>query len=377
MPLPAKRFMVAFAILVTVVAVAVAAGRVDASSKSAADTIHTRLRVPALPRLGPNQSVDPNDVGDPFILAVPAGIEPPTGVPYQVPGPDAYVSAPWSEATAASAASHGWYVLFGTTDWQANVPTAISTDGVHWTQAPDSLPVLPEWAAPSITMTWAPAAQRTSSGWVLYYSTEEQGSGLECIGRAVSSSPAGPYVDETASPMLCQRQLGGSIDPSVIRASDGSAYLVWKSDGNAIHVPDSIWSEPLSDDGLSVRGDPHRLLGDDASWELGIVEAPAMVAASAGGYWLFYSGGEWSRPDQYSTGLAYCTTATGPCEETSGKPFLATTSNDISPGGLDTFTDQRGRLWAAFTSLVPVPSTWDPAHVYYNRVLEVAPFLSH
>jgi hypothetical protein len=44
---------------------------------------------------------------------------------------------------------------------------------------------------------------------------------------------------------------------------------------------------------------------------------------------------------------------------------------------LDTFTDQRGRLWAAFTSLVPVPSTWHPGHTYYNRVLEVAPFLSH
>ena len=62
--------------------------------------------------------------------------------------------------------SHGWYVLFGTTDWQANVPTAISTDGIHWTQAPDSLPALPQWAAPSISMTWAPAAQRTSAGWV-------------------------------------------------------------------------------------------------------------------------------------------------------------------------------------------------------------------
>src|ERR1700761_1961001 len=56
---------------------------------------------------------------------------------------------------------------------------------------------------------------------------------------------------------------------------------------------------------------PHRLLGDDASWEMGTVEAPAMVAASAGGDWLFYAGGDWSRPKQYSTGLAYCSTPTG------------------------------------------------------------------
>jgi beta-xylosidase len=377
MPFGAKPLTAAAAVLVTVTAIVVVAGRVDASSKSAPGIHQTRLRVPVLPRLGRIQSVDPNDVGDPFILPVPPGISPPSGVPYQGRGPDAYLSAPWSKATAASALAQGWYVLFGTTDWQANVPTAISTDGVHWSQAPDSLPVLPKWAAPSISMTWAPAAQRTSSGWVLYYSTEEEASGLECIGRAVSSSPTGPYQDRTSLPMLCQRRLGGSIDPSVIRESDGSTYLVWKSDGNAAHVADSIWSQPLSSDGLSVRGEPHRLLGVDASWELRIVEAPAMVAASKGGYWLVYAGGDWSRPDRYATGLAYCSAATGPCRETSSKPFLATSTNDISPGGLDTFRDQRGRLWAAFTSLVPVPSSWDPGHDYYNRVLDIAPFISY
>jgi beta-xylosidase len=319
--------------------------------------------------------VDPNDVGDPFILAVPAGIRPPTDVPYQVPGPDAYSSASWSKATALSAVLHGWYVLFGTTDWQANVPTAISTDGTHWTQAPDSLPVLPKWAAPSISMTWAPAVLPTSSGWVMYYSTEERASGRECIGRAFSLSPAGPYQDQTSSPMLCQRNLGGSIDPSVVRASDGSAYLVWKSNGNAAHVTDSIWSQQLSADGLSTTGTPHRLLSDDASWEMGTVEAPAMVAASDGAYWLFYAGGDWSRPGRYSTGLAYCSTVIGPCRETSTKPFLTTTASEISPGGLDTFRNHSGRLWAAFTTLVPVPSRWHPGHVYYNRVLDIAPLL--
>jgi beta-xylosidase len=354
----------------------VVAGPIDASSNSTTSG-SVSSRVPAPPRLGPIQTVDPNDVGDPFILPVQAGISPPTDVPYQVAGPDAYQSTPWSTATAASAVAHGWYVLFGTTDWQANVPTAISTDGVHWTQAPDALPALPKWAAPSISMTWAPAAQRTSAGWVMYYSTEEQASGLECIGRAVSAFPAGPYRDQTSSPMLCQRSLGGSIDPSVITATGGSAYLVWKSNGNAAHVPDAIWSQQLSRDGLRLQGAPHRLIGDDASWELGTVEAPAMMAASAGGYWLFYAGGDWSRPDQYATGLAHCSTPTGPCQATSPQPFLATTPDDISPGGLDTFTDHHGRLWAAFTSLVPVPSTWHPGHVYYNRVLEIAPFLSH
>jgi beta-xylosidase len=362
-------------VLLAVAAVNAAGG--TAEGDGSRHTGAAPLPVPKVPRLGPIQTVDSNDVGDPFILPVPAGVSPPTDVPYLTSGHDAYQSTPWSKATAASAVTHGWYVLFGTTDWQANVPTAISIDAVHWTQAPDSLPVLPSWATPSITMTWAPAAQRTTAGWVMYYSTEEQASGRECIGRAISSSPTGPYQDKTSSPVLCQRNLGGSIDPSVVKRPGGATYLVWKSNGNAVHLPDSIWSQQLSNDGLGLRGQPHPLIGLDVPWELGTVEAPAIVAASAGGYWLFYAGGNWNRPNQYATGLAYCSTPTGPCQETSKDPFLTATPNVISPGGLDTFTDHRGQLWAAFTSLVPVPSTWHPGHVYYNRVLDIAPLVSH
>lgn len=332
-------------------------------------------RVPAWPRLGPIQTVDQNDVGDPFILPVPAGVLPPTDVPYMTTGHDAYQSAPWSPATASAAMAHGWYVLFGTTDWQTNVPTAISADLVHWTQAPDALPVLPSWAAPSISMTWAPAAQPTSAGWVLYYSTEEAASHHECIGRAVSASPAGPYTDSSVSPMLCQRSLGGSIDPSIVRSPAGVAFLVWKSDGNATHIPPGIWDQPLTSDGLGLTGTPHRLLGVNQAWQKGVVEAPAMIPAAAGGYWLFYSGGFWES-DSYGTGLEYCTTVTGPCAGTSSKPFLATSAPVTSPGALDTFTDLHGQLWAAFTALVRVPSTWHPGHYYYNRVLDTAPIAS-
>ena len=41
---------------------------------------------------------------------------------------------------------------------------ATSPDLIHWTQAPDALPVLPTWAAPSITMTWAPERMSHLSG---------------------------------------------------------------------------------------------------------------------------------------------------------------------------------------------------------------------
>jgi beta-xylosidase len=353
-----------------------AAGAGLAARISGAGTAGLRSRpVIGRPRLGLVQTVDQNDVGDPFILPVAVGIKPPADVPYTTSGRDAYVSAPWTDATAATALQHGWYVLFGTTDWQSNVPTAISTDLVHWTQAPDALPVLPTWAAPSISMTWAPAALRTGDRWILYYSTEDAATHLECIGRAVATSPAGPYYDGSSGPLLCQAALGGSIDPSVIAGAYGAEFLVWKNDGNAIGRQDSIWSQQLSRDGLRLTGAAHRLLSAGQPWESGIIEAPAMVRSARGAYWLFYSGGSWNS-NTYGTGLSYCASMSGPCTKASDGPFLATTPSVISPGGLDTFTDLQGNLWAAFTALVPVPSRWHPGRHYYNRVLDLAPVRS-
>ena len=291
------------------------------------------------------------------------------GVPSWEYGPSA--AGPLTSTTGHA------YLLYGTTDWNSNVPTSWSDDLIHWSPIRDALPQLPVWAAPSISMTWAPAVTRTSAGWVMYYSTEEQSSGVECIGRAVSANPAGPFVDSTSAPMLCQQDRGGSIDPSVVHGADGTLSLVWKNDGNSDHHTVALWSASVSADGLALVGPDHRLVVDDQPWELGVIEAPAMIAASAGGYWLFYSGGHWEQPDGYATGLAYCTTVAGPCTESSSKPFLASSRAVLSPGGLDTFTDAGGRPWVAFTSLVPVTSTRHPGHVYYNRVLDIAPLVSH
>jgi len=72
-----------------------------------------------LPTLGSSQVVETDDVGDPFVLTLPAGVD---------GRPDAS------------------YVLYWTTDWNSNVPTAVSTDLVHWRRVPDALPALPSWA---------------------------------------------------------------------------------------------------------------------------------------------------------------------------------------------------------------------------------------
>jgi hypothetical protein len=300
-----------------------------------------------LPRFGRGEAVEYDDVGDPYVLSVPGGI----------PGDR-------SER----------YVLFWTTDWRSNVPTAVSPDHVHWTRVADSLPVLPSWAVPSRTMTWGPSAQKVPGGWALYFSTLDAANRLECIGAAFSRSPIGPYLDRSSRPLICQAHLGGDIDPSVVRVGPHGSALVWKSNGNAAHRPVGIWSQRLSSSGLTVTGSARRLIGADEPWEHGIVEGPALLAATHGGWWLFYSGGSW-RSTSYATGVAWCATVTGPCR-TSAHPVLVGQSAAVSPGGLDTFRDGHGRLWASYSVFPSRPANAEQA-LAEDRVLEIAPVLSH
>lgn len=288
-----------------------------------------------------------SDIGDPYVLTV---------------------------TPAESGSTQTTYVLYWTTDWNSNVPTAVSTDHTHWYRVADSLPVLPSWAVTSKTMTWGPTVQRVGNRWILYFSTEDRASGHECIGRATSTSPTGPFVDRSSAPIVCQVPLGGDIDPSVVTDASGASSLLWKNDGNATGAPVGVWEQPLAADGLSLTGSPTQLLGADQPWEHGIVEGPAMLADSKGGWWLFYSGGTW-QSNTYDTGVAHCTTVTGPCSPASTNPLLVSTPTAVSPGGFDTFVDGSGKLWASYSAFPFAPGNADEA-MAAPRALETAPVLS-
>ena len=300
---------------------------------------------PRVPRIGPASDVYDGDVGDPFIL-----------------------SAPVPVTTGTSRTS---FALFGTDDPPDHIPTATSVDLEHWVHGPDALPTLPAWPNPDPTdsLTWAPAALAAGREYLLYVSVQEAASRRECIAVTSASTPAGPFHDALGGSLVCQRSLGGSIDPSVSRDSHGVLHLVWKSDGNCCGLPAGLWQQQLRSDGLALTGQPHRLLTADEPWQGGIIENPALLPASAGGWWLFYSGNRFDVA-AYATGLAYCPTLTGPCRETSSRPFLAGTGTQYSPGGLDFFHDAKGALWASF-------ATWNRpsrnGRFYCCRSLNIAP----
>jgi hypothetical protein len=237
---------------------------------------------------------------------------------------------------------------YATNTTDANVPV-FRTEGYKTAfYLGDAMPTLPSWTSKGFI--WAPAVWARPDGqYVLYYAGADNASGKMCVSRALGPSPAGPFTDDSTAPFVCPLDLGGAIDPAVV-VDRGKPYLLYKSDGNCCGIPTSLWSVPLSDDGLSLDGQPTRLLGDDESWEGGNTEAPSMVAVGDK-YLLFYSANDWSTAD-YAVGYATCDSVTGPCTKAGELPWLRSTENAKGPGGQEFFAAD-GQVWMVYHGWLP------------------------
>jgi beta-xylosidase len=233
----------------------------------------------------------------------------------------------------------GTYYAYATQWRDTNVQVITSTDLVRWSTPHDALPRLPEWAAWG--HTWAPAVLARRDRYVLYYTVRDRASNRQCISSAISTSPAGGFVDRSAGPLVCQLDHGGSIDPYPFVDDDGRAYLLWKSDDNALGRKTSVWAQRLSDDGLALAGVPVHVLGEAYAWQAPSMEGPAMTR-SGNTYYLFY-GANWWASSTAGIGYATCTTPLGPCvDRATNGPWLGTHTNAVGPSGPAFFTDLAG-----------------------------------
>ena len=225
---------------------------------------------------------------------------------------------------------------------QANVQMAVSPDLVNWQplrdtkgKLHDAMPVLPSWAKKG--WTWAPEVVRHGDGYLLYFTAREAKSGLQCTGVAESRDPLGPFVSRALEPLVCQRDLGGTIDATPFRDTDGQWYLYFKADANAVGKPTDIFVQRLTPDGLSLTGEVVPLLRNDREWEAHVVESPTMVKQD-GRYVLFFSANHFGwephqRLSPYAMGYAVCAGPMGPCEDSADNPILYS-YNDKAAGCL-------------------------------------------
>lgn len=250
------------------------------------------------------------------------------------------------------------YFAYGTQAGGHNVQVLSSADLVTWERLDDAVPIVHAWAAPG--RTWSPAVLARDAGYVMYHVIAEPRSDRQAIALATSRTPEGPFLDRAGGPFVYQLDRGGSIDPSAFVDADGRAYLLWKSDDNALHRRSSLWGQELSDDGLTLLGRPVELLRHDRAWEEPLVEAPAMVR-DGDIYHLFYSA-NWWESDRYCVGYATSTVPLGPFRKvTTRRPWMASGPDAAGPGGQEFFRDATGALRMAFHA-------WTPGVVgYANR----------
>jgi beta-xylosidase len=250
---------------------------------------------------------------------------------------------------------------------QANVQMAVSANLFDWApvrdgnRLHDAMPDLPPWARAGYT--WAPEVLPMGDGFILYFTAKHRRNGLQCIGAARSADPRGPFVSQAAEPLVCQADLGGTIDASPFRDADGQLYLYYKNDGNAVGQPTRIYGQRLAPDGLSLVGEPVALLRNDVPWEAHVIEAPTM-ARHGGSYTIFYSANHYGwEPDQrlspYAIGYADCRAPLGPCTDAPANPILHS-YNDRQAGclsgpGHPAVFQARGRYFIAFHAWAATP----------------------
>jgi beta-xylosidase len=239
-----------------------------------------------------------------------------------------------------------WYA-YATGDLVVNLQVARSTDLVRWERLDDALPEVPEWSALQKGLTWAPEVARTPAGFVMYYTLRDAASGRQCISAAVADRPEGPFRDTRPRPLVCQERLGGSIDPHRFVDRDGTAYLLWKNDGNCCGLPTELWGQRLDTDGLALAGRPRSLgVRNDAAWEGGLIEAPTLWREGTR-YFLFYSANDYDSTS-YSVGYATATRVLGPYRDGPGNPILRSRGRAAGPGGQAVVRDADGDLWLAY-----------------------------
>ena len=247
--------------------------------------------------------------------------------------PDAFVMAEGNGRLIAYATNSG-----------ENVPMAVSRDLANWQvlrdakgKKADAMPTLAPWVKPGFT--WAPEVMRVGGRYLLYYTANHRREDKQCLGVAVSASPRGPFVDRSAEPMVCQFELGGSIDANPFRDRDGKLYLYWKADGNRIGKRSRLWGAEMTADGTRLAGAPRDLgMTDEDAWEQKVIEAPTMIR-TPDGLVMLYSGGYYGwNPEQrlspYAMNWARCAGPLGPCRDAGPKPVLYSFSDPDGAGCL-------------------------------------------
>lgn len=232
------------------------------------------------------------------------------------------------------------FYAYSTSSRAGRVPVASAPSATGpWTVHGDALPTKPVWAGNG--GFWAPdVSRRTDGRYLMYFTGPSTATGRMCLGAATSTSPTGPFQATATSPLVCDAAEGGDIDPSSFVDGNGTRYLLYKNDGNAVGRPTIVWLQQVQADGVTFVGGRTELIRNDRPEEAGVIEAPVLVRR-ASQYVLFYAGGSYTG-NTYFTSYATSPTINGRYAK-AFRPLMTTgTLNGAvqGPGGADAHADR-------------------------------------
>lgn len=259
--------------------------------------------------------------------------------------------APDPDLFLAGGAFHA--ITTGTT-WGNNLGSLFSTRPDTGWQTSSGKPYgstalanIPDWHRPGTQ--WAPGVFFYAGHDVMFYAAQAQAFDNSCLSVATSDTASGPYTDRSTGPVVCQRDLGGSIDPQPFLDADGHPWLHWKNnDGGGSAEVSKVWAVPLGSDGTTLAGSATAILAKDSqryAWQT-TVDNPQMVLVD-GIYYLFHTGGDFTGNASYTVGYATCSGPAGPCT-TAAQPILRSYGNVAGPGGGTVVKDAAGRWWMSY-----------------------------
>ncbi|HEX9988139.1 MAG TPA: glycoside hydrolase family 43 protein [Chloroflexia bacterium] len=241
------------------------------------------------------------------------------------------------------------YYAYATNGSGKNIQAATSTDLVNWKVLSDVMPALAPWAKLGGSYVWAPEVTKIGEKYLLYYTARDKASNKQCVGVATADKPEGKFKDTSDKALVCQAQEGGTIDASPFQDGD-KHYLYFKNDGNCCGIATYLYVQELAPDGLSLVGEPTRLVRNDRQWEGAVVEAPTMWKQD-GKYYLFFSANSYAG-FEYAVGYANCDSPMGPCTDAPENPILASRMKEkplvIGPGHQTIVQDKEGDIWLVY-----------------------------
>lgn len=237
----------------------------------------------------------------------------------------------------------------------------------------EGMPAKPLWAR-SATQLWAPTVAQFGTRWVMFFSADRvdppDPANPQCIGRASAASPAGPFEPEPW-PIQCGEGGHGALDPELFTDHEGRRWLL-AAFGNTNTPIQAI----ALDSNANLVDFAKPILGRNYPWEYHFIENPSMAYDPvAGNYLLTYSAGLWYEP-AYSTGIARCTTPTGPCVGDPSGPWIASSNGRSAPGGLSLFLDAAGNLRAIFSTFAAGAETTSGGRSASTMYVSLEPSLS-